>query len=44
MSRIDEFESVFKSAAKARFHRQDVKIDKGLMVTDLPGADRSLSG
>ena len=37
MSRIDEFESVFKSASKPRFHHEPVTLRKGLIVTDLEG-------
>ncbi len=37
MTRLDQFESVFKSASKPVFHLEDVKWNKILLVTDLEG-------
>lgn len=41
MTKIDEFESLFKSAAKTRFHLESIELTNGLLVTDLDatGAD-----
>jgi hypothetical protein len=35
VSRLDQFSSVFKSAAKTVFHREEVSYGRGLIVTDL---------
>lgn len=38
MTRIDQFESVFRAAAKARYSPSDVRLDRVMIVTDLDAA------
>ncbi len=44
MSRIDPFESVFKSAAKPHDLHDDVQMPRVLVLTDIAEANRRLEG
>ena len=44
MSKLDQFESTFKRAAKERFVYESVGIQKVLVITDLPGSQAHLFG
>ena len=39
MTKIDQFESIFRAAAKEQFEPEDVRVDKVLIVTDKDGGD-----
>ena len=44
MTRIDQFESVFKSAAKTVFSYEEINLTSGLVVTDLDESAASAFG